>query len=813
MRKTQQIRFGRWTGLITFAMMSAFPLYALNYDAALQKARAGDYASALKSFRTLYAHHPHNRKLLYDYITVLGWAGRDLDAIALGAKVDPEKAPDYLLQSLAKSERNVKAYEQAVSDYIIGARRFPNDPQFMIGLANTLTDLNKHELARAVLQRAQSRFAKNPSALFAIAKAYEQRRDYFDAMRIYQQLDRVPKWHDKAILSLVPVLRRLGMPFVAQRYIRKNPHLFSEKTPLPIALTSDEAAFRLRWFSHGYHREGNRTEGIEALHTIEKIIRTLRARHADIHDPHLKNALFDRIVALHVLHKEKEAIRAYRTLERRGIAMPPYVLKAAGESFLAMKQPEKAQRLFKKALKRAPSDFSLRQDLFYAYSDAYQMHDALSYARRLDRAEPTKIWDRNHLHKIPNPRKENSVMLLALAKAYSGYLPEAIEEIKSLTDRAPMNVWYREELAKQYYYDGLYEEAQKEYDRLLAYHQDTFEALAGKMRIALARHRYEEAKRLLERLRRSYAYRTLDLEKLTKAYDNALKGSFDLQSTYNHGSENGLGQNSNGYRLRATLYTPVLKNYWRLFASGDLLHSRFDQNSLNNTRYAIGATYSDATLDAEVKIAQNAAPLRSAAPSLSLEWHPDDHWRLGAAYARFWEETPDRAILYGIRADHTAVTLAYRQDLFRSFRLQLAHTRFDDGNTARSADLSAQTRLVYGPYYTLDGTLYAGGSTNSKTERVYYAPQRDLYATLALTNTWTLYSLYERRILQKITIEIGTHAEKGYPSQTTGALELAQQWQWSDLLGFDFGFRRSRASYDGAIEYDNSYFFNLNGSF
>ena len=68
-------------------------------------------------------------------------------------------------------------------------------------------------------------------------------------------------------------------------------------------------------------------------------------------------------------------------------------------------------------------------------------------------------------------------------------------------------------------------------------------------------------------------------------------------------------------------------------------------------------------------------------------------------------------------------------------------------------------------------------------------------------------------IKQILGLEIGSHWEKEYGSNMTGALNLGQQWQMNKDFGFDFGYLRKRSSYDGQIEYASELFLNLNGRF
>ncbi len=799
--------------LISFtSTLAVASLHASEYDDAIRAARAGHFKRALPLIRKRWQEEPKNMNVLYDYITVLSWAGKDHEALTLAHKTNLHTVPEYLLRSLAKSARNSKDYKRAVKLYILGAERFPDIPDYYIGLANTLQDMHRTKLAVRVWQKAVTIFPKDDTMKLSLASAYEREHDWFDAMAIYEKLLQKPKLHDKVVVRLVGTLRRLGMPFKAEEYIEKNPALFDKE--VLTSLKSDQAAYRLRWFASGLHPEGDLLEGEDTLRQIDSVIKKLQSGDADLHtDKRLQNAWFDRIIALHALGHDKEACMTYDALKAANLKIPPYVGKAAGESFLAIRKPFRAQKIFRQALRQNPGNFKLKTDLFYAYSDAYDMHKARQWARKLDKNEPMHIWDKNHLKKIPNPRKETTLLLKALADEYSGYIPKARRQIEALVAVAPMNTWYKQELAQLYFYQGKYAKSQKLFNQILAYDPENFDAKAAQINLLIAQNEYGRARSAMERLSLAYAHQKKALRELTKTYRARTAGYFQIQSGINRGDKNSLGQNSDGYHVNSALYSPLFASHWRLYLSGNILHSRFSGDELHNQRYGMGTRYVSKTLEGDLKIVYNDAVIKRLTPAANLTWHISDTMSLGSGYAWFWDGTPDRAILSGIRANHYHTTFGYRKNAFTALTLTYAGTDYSDGNHADNVDLTMQTRLIYGPYYNLDAILYSGTGQNRKQNRVYYAPQEERYVTLSLVNSWNLYTLYERQIVQKVVLEGGTHWEKGYGSQTTGAAEIAQEWQWNDRFGFDFGIRRSRASYDGTPEYANQFYLNMNGSF
>ncbi len=261
---------------ILFLSLETTTLFATpKYNHAIGWARNGELDKSLNFLSTLHKENPKDKKLLYDYITVLGWAKKDAQAIRVANSVSFSTAPAYAIQNIAKSARNVKKYRLAVKLYVLGAKRFPNNSDFYLGLALSLNDMKRFKLSNRIFNKAKQKFPNNVNLKFTQAEIYEYNKNFFDAMAIYQELLPNPKIHDKAVIRLVGTLRKLGMPFAAQKYIQANPKLFDDEARSGIQ--SDQATFKLRWGIKGYHKENDNTDVKEAIDKIDTVIRTLKS--------------------------------------------------------------------------------------------------------------------------------------------------------------------------------------------------------------------------------------------------------------------------------------------------------------------------------------------------------------------------------------------------------------------------------------------------------------------------------------------------------------------------------------------------------
>ncbi len=802
---------------LTFLLICTTKLSAVpNYDFAIKWAREGELEKSIEALSRLHRENPQNKNLLYDYISILGWAKEDRKAVALSKKIDLDKAPDYTLQNIAKSARNIKKYNFATKVYVKGAKRFPNNSQFYLGLALTLSDMKRFKLSHRVFNKAKEKFPNDLDIKFAQARVYEEQKNYFDAMTIYQDLLQNPKVYDKTVIKLVGTLRRQGMPFRAQYYIDKNPKLFNQETKTSIK--SDQAAFKLRWSARGFNQDGDNSITKDAKLKIDNNIKILIAQNSDITtNKRLQNAYFDKIIALNLLGEKDEIVSLYQYLKSHSIDMPYNILNIVSSAYLSQKKPKIAQQILHKSLQKNPKDFKTKILLFNAYSDNYDMHKAIALAENLDAKELPMIWDKEHLYKIENAKKSDTTLLRILAYEYSGYLNYAQKELEEIVSKAPQNEMYRNTLAKLYYYRGWYDKSIQQYQILINNNPKDFDAIAGKVLVLIKKRDYKNIDKILQNIEYEFPDKKREIQEIYKTLNKENKSSFRVRSSYGNNLDNANQGTSDAYNIDAynidAYYSIPLNFNLKALIFTKYSGANFDQTKLDNRRYGIGLVYEGTNITTNAKLAYNETILKKFAPSILINWRINDKFSISTKSAYFSDQTPLRAILYGIRADLFKTSIIYRVNESKITSLSYEKMDFTDKNSRDSINFMHYQRLIFGPYYNLDSRLYAGGMKNSQKNMVYYNPKEDYYISLEFKNIWNLYKFYDFYIKQIIGAEFGTHYEKGYGSKMIGSLNFEQEWSLNENFGFDFGYIRKRSSYDGTLEYANKIFLNINGRF
>ena len=142
----------------------------------MAKARQGNYAEALADLKRLHEANPRDLAVLYDYITVSGWAGRYAEAAALSSDLAPERVPEYVAQAVAAAFRKSGRLAEAQRWYDAGAARFPGNAEIALGRALTLGDRGHAAQGLDELDAYSRKFPDADARAIAEGKDYLRRR-------------------------------------------------------------------------------------------------------------------------------------------------------------------------------------------------------------------------------------------------------------------------------------------------------------------------------------------------------------------------------------------------------------------------------------------------------------------------------------------------------------------------------------------------------------------------------------------------------------------------------------------------------------
>ena len=101
-------------------------------------------------------------------------------------------------------------------------------------------------------------------------------------------------------------------------------------------------------------------------------------------------------------------------------------------------------------------------------------------------------------------------------------------------------------------------------------------------------------------------------------------------------------------------------------------------------------------------------------------------------------------------------------------------------------------------------SIYA--SENSKTDVIYFSPERDLDVGLALEYEGIIERDYDFQFTHKLLIGVGVYNQKNYGSDPTAQLSYRHNWQKDKTLSWFYGVGLNYHPYDGNSELRQSVF-------
>jgi biofilm PGA synthesis protein PgaA len=795
-----------WTICFLFSLFIRFSSFEVaeaaeppkvRYEKALQLARSGRHDAALPILRELVEEFPKERFYLYDYMAVLGWAGRDPEVLALRPRVDLAIAPPYLLETLGRSSRNVRDYPGAIHFFQIATERAPERVEGWIGLALSHSDAGETPKALEILQRLEKEHPERIDVLRALALADQRGGKPFEALAVYQRILRLDPSDRESRRQRIFITRELGASHLAASMARENRELFTD--PEFEAIAGDEAAQSIRWGGLYNPSPQTRFQEIDAgIRLLEEQVKRLKEREP-LDTAAYRRARYDLMPALRDRQRMPEVIALHEALAAENAPIPDYALAAAADAYRQEGKPGTARRLYSELLTRNPGDFDTRLSLFYLDFDDGEYVSALKEIDRLaaEQRDPS--------------RKLQAESAAIKGRAWVGQLGEGERRLTPLVDRAPNNSSLHADLGYIYLWRGWPRLAKDEFQLSRAIDPEALDPQLGEAaaqwelfefrqaaesRAALeARYPGNNQVARLQREEERFHLRELRVEVSGRWNSGAAVGSRDLT-------------------LDVTLYSSPIATHYRLFDHAHYDSARFPEGTGLFRRLGAGLEYR--ARDVRIVGELTTGYRREAGVGLSLraDWMPDDFWMLGAHLDTQSNGVPLRGRLNeqidgwgaGLNAD-------YRFHESRSIGVGWERLGFSDGNRRTVWSAVVVQGFIHRPKYKLDGRLGFYGSNNSREEASYYNPKSDLSSEITLINEWLVFRRGPRSFIHRLGLMAGTYSESGFGSKGIWGIYYEHEWNLSDRLYLLYGIGRARPVYDGAAENSLRYYLTLDWRF
>jgi biofilm PGA synthesis protein PgaA len=768
--------------------------------AAVAQARAGDHAGALAALESLAAQRPDDRAIAFDRIVILGWAGRDAEALALAGGLDIAGAPPWVLEAIGRSARNQKRFDLARSVYQRSLQADPGRAESRLGLAFSMSDLGDHAGAARLLDQALAASPTDARLLEARARVAEYGGDWLGALVFHQRALKAEPQRRESLRGVVRAAGRLGAPHLAADLAARHPGLLTEAETA--ALQVDAAALQVRWARVEERIEAGEARfgwADRALSASEPAARRL-AEGARVVGGQAggqadgqgfseadRRLLADRLEALQVRRRPVDTVALYRDMRSAGLPVPGYARSSVADALLELRRPDEAATLYRESLAEQPGDFDLSLALFFALIESERIDEATAHVDAL--AERTPRWQGGR----GNHDAVTARTAQALARLYGDRLAEAERRSGALRAELPYNAQVREAHAAVLLARGWPRLADEEFRRAGAVDPASAGLRAQRVAPLLDVHAWDQAQ---AELRAAEAIRPDD-HRVRRAADlwavHRLR-ELDLSAEWGT-SGSGAPTGSDDWRVAARLYTRPLATHWRLFGQATRARAEFDTGVARWHREGIGAEYRarDVLLGAALTDGSSGRTGLEAAAA----WQPDDHWSLTMSSASVSSNVPLQAWNAGVCAGELGVGARYAVNESRSFGAGLSRMDFSDGNDRDQWWVSWSERWLSEPRWRVESTASLGGSENSLAGAPYFNPGSDLTASVELAGEWLNWRRYERQFRQRVALTLGRYAQEGFGSGSILGASYEHVWELDRRLYLRYGVGRSLRPYDG----------------
>lgn len=764
-------------------------------EAAVYQARHGGAKAGLAVLKKLVLQYPDDPRLLADTTMVASWAGDDQYAMDLYNRPLTPKDDAGVEEAAGHAARNLHLYTRSLELYRHAHKLEPDRWQPRLGEAMALTDLGDYATAAELMDPVVRYHKDDKDVLRGQGYLCSRLADFICSIAMYQYyLVQFPDDMDVRN-DLALSLSHIGSQIYASDFYTKEIKPVVPDTDL--RLSGAAAGEETNWGEvYSPTRLLVRADSEIALARLNSVI-AAAAPKGDA----WKNAQFDRIVALYDLHQPRDVANSYEDLTHQGIDVPQYALESVAGSYLALHQPERAEEIYHRLLKKSPADGNLWSGLAYAQMERGHVKQALATIDHAYKDAAPWIGIAGQSAPKPNRMRLNLESQAARMRGDVDLLAEEQRRLDRLMAAAPGNESLRWQLASSHLARGWPLYALRE-SRIA----DGFASLdelpsMTTVQIEEANGLRDEADAAIPALR----FRNFDdpsLLRFLKEMRIERGWGVDAEAVLAWGS--GIQVGSSSQHSEAHVWSPLIDNRWRAFAHELSDSGNFGLSSAERTRTSLGASYDYDRQSASAEIGYDTGTHRTAV-NAGVALAINDYWsfRVNADTDSF--DVPVRALTGKVHGRSADFDLEWRASELQSAHGGLQRVLFSDGNQ-RAAISGAYTRRVWTtPHWQTTISAMEWESTNSLNEnRPYFNPSQDFSLGPRATVDWYTYHRYNRSFHQKVNFYVAPYWEANFGTGPSVSVDYNALMKMRQGLELRAGLTWNTQPYDGVNETSTS---------
>lgn len=525
----------------------------------------------------------------------------------------------------------------------------------------------------------------------------------------------------------------------------------------------------------------------------------------DLTDQARRRTRIDRLVLLDRQRQYPMLIEEYESLVEAGHAVPGYALPAVGNAYLAMKQPERAESLYRQALDQDPKNHDLAIQHAYAYVEGERFKEATNTLWQLREQEPAWLNQPGSRTYTENWNRYETEDAYYMVRSYGEELALSDSAYADMAGIGPANSGLQESLGSVYLRRGWDARALQRFQMAETLDERDFQSRIGQVDALMNLQRYDLAAPIHETLRAQRAGNP-HVEMLTQRYDAHRGWQAEMfygggrNSPQNSGDASPFGSREGEAGIQFA--SPLLADRWRIVGGHVRRWADYPEGRSTYRQSFAGARYAYDRLWSQLTLTRAHSDYDADGTGLDWDnrWRFSDTWEGQLRWARHDADVPLQAARAGISLDTATVGLSWSPSDLGYLSAALTHGRFSDGNRRDSLQLSAWHRLFTRPHLLIDGKAAVYTSRNTRQDAPYFNPESDRSATLGLRINHLAWRRYERSFRQLLEIDAGPYWQKGYGSNWVPAVSYRHEWSPDHRWTIGYGINWSRPVYDGLRE-------------
>lgn len=621
------------------------------------------------------------------------------------------------------------------------------------------------------------------------------------ALAIYQHLLAADARDDVAYREQALTLADIGASARAADLMRAWPQAFADFQRE--RLEGDAVARMVTWGASYPVREEDRY--IELQAALDAMDR-LQRESPRVTNWEKRRLRIDRLAALNGLQRHAEVVAEYDALRAADPELPAYTHVQAGDSLLALRQPERAGEALQRALALRPGDVDARILQGYAWLEMERFDRALPVFEALAAEQPA--WPKAPGSRLgyENWDRYRADLNLALARSFAQDHAAAQRLLDALQRIGPYSAQAQTAYGSVLQRRERPTAALERHEMAITLDPRSRDAQIARVESLMALQRMDEARVAHDAVRARYRedrhVRRLDRDVAVQRGWRLHLGSSRGDSEPRDGGASVAPLGTRDGRDIVEAWSPLLGDRWRVGVVGEQVWADFADGIERYRRAGVGLDYRHRQWGARLEgySVDGDGPGPGHAARVVVDWRPLDAWRLQAGAARHDIEASLQARRGGITADAAWLGAAWMPSDLARVDGQFRHVRYDDGNDRLQLGVDGRVRLATRPHLLVDGLASAWTSRGSRDDAPYFNPRRDASAAIGVRLDHIAWRRYERHFRHRLDVLAGAYSQSGFDTAFVPSLAYRHEWRFAPGSVLDYGVAWSRPVYDGNRE-------------